>query len=140
MPSSGDGPILVYNQGFECGRMRELAAAFPDLAPALHAAIDRVVDLLPIDRAHYYHPDMYGSWSLKKVLPAIAPDLTYDHLAISDGGMAQEAIGEIINKETSDDRRAQLRQALLEYCAQDTWAMVRITQFFQSLPMSQHVE
>ena len=93
MPSSGDGPILVYNQGFECSRMREMATAFPDLAPALHAAIDRVIDLLPITRAHYYHPDMCGSWSLKKVLPCFAPDLTYDQLAISDGCMAQVAFG-----------------------------------------------
>ena len=123
-------PILVYNKGFECGRMRELSIAFPDLAPVLHAAIDRVVDLLPITRAHYYHPDMRGSWSIKAVLPTIAPDLAYDRLTVSDGSMAQEAFREIMLNETTEDRRMQLRQALLEYCALDTWAMVRIVRFF----------
>src|ERR1035437_3250606 len=45
-----DGPVLVYNASFESARMKETAMAFPDLATALHAAIDRIVDLLPIAR------------------------------------------------------------------------------------------
>lgn len=124
------GPILVYNQGFERSRMKELATAFPDLAPALHAAIERVVDLLPITRDHYYHPDMRGSWSIKAVLPTVAPELFYDRMTVADGAMAQEAFLETMHPETSMKRREQLRQALLDYCAMDTWAMVRLTQFF----------
>ncbi|MDP3183088.1 MAG: DUF2779 domain-containing protein, partial [Desulfobaccales bacterium] len=58
------GPVFVYNAPFERSRMQELAEYYPDLAPALEAAIDRIVDLLPIAREHYYHPDMRGSWSI----------------------------------------------------------------------------
>jgi hypothetical protein len=125
------GPILVYNQCFENSRIKELAAAFPDLAPALYAVIDRVVDLLPITRAYYYHPAMRGSWSIKAVLPTIAPDLSYARLSVADGGMAQDAFLEIMQPNTLPERREQLRQALLDYCALDTWAMVRLTQFFK---------
>ncbi len=127
---SDAGPIFVYNQGFENARIKELATAFPDLAPALHAAIARVVDLLPLTRDHYYHPDMRGSWSIKAVLPTIAPELAYDQLSVADGGMAQEAFLETMQPQTTPERRTQLRQSLLDYCARDTWAMVRLTQFF----------
>lgn len=131
------GPILVYNQGFERSRIKELAMAFPDLAPDLHAAIDRVVDLLPITRDHYYHPDMRGSWSLKAVLPTVAPELAYKSLAVGNGGMAQEAFLEMMHPDTTPQRREQLRQALLEYCALDTLALVRLTHLFME---HQHAE
>jgi hypothetical protein len=125
------GPILVWHAGFERTRLRELADAFPDLASALHAAIDRLFDLLPLARAHYYHRDMRGSWSIKSVLPTIAPELGYDALDVADGAMAQEAFQELLHAETASDRRAELRAALLRYCERDTWAMVRIAHHFE---------
>ena len=127
-----DGPIFVYNAPFERSRMQELAEYFSDLAPALQAVIDRIVDLLPIAREHYYHPEMRGSWSIKAVLPTIAPDLAYDNLEVANGGMAQEAFAEIMQPETSPERRRQLHHALLLYCERDTLAMVRIAHYFES--------
>ena len=128
-----EGPILVYNAGFEKTRMAELAKAFPEHARALNAAMERLFDLLPVAREHYYHRDMRGSWSIKAVLPTIAPDLAYDDLEVSAGDMAQEAFTEIIKPETGPERRNQLREALLRYCERDTWAMVRLARFFQGL-------
>jgi hypothetical protein len=128
-----DGPILVYNQGFENARIRELAIMFPDLAELLASLTERVVDLLPIARQHYYHPAMKGSWSIKAVLPTIAPELDYSTLAeVQDGGMAQAAFLEAIEPDTAEVRREDLRHALLEYCQLDTLAMVRLTHFFQA--------
>ena len=126
------GPIFVYNAPFERSRMQELAAIYADLAPALIAATQRIVDLLPIAREHYYHPDMRGSWSIKAVLPTIAPDLAYDNLEVANGGMAQEAFSELMHPTTSPERFTQLRDALLSYCERDTLAMVRIVHFFES--------
>lgn len=125
------GPVFVYNAPFERSRMQELADFYPDLALALSAAIDRLVDLLPIAREHYYHPEMRGSWSIKAVLPTIAPDLAYDNLEVADGGMAQEAFAEIMHRETLPTRRQLLHNALLLYCERDTLAMVRITHYFE---------
>lgn len=127
------GPILVYNATFENSRMRELATSFPDLAPALEAAIKRVVDLLPMAREYYYHPEMRGSWSIKAVLPTIAPDLAYDDLVVADGGMAQDAFGEILHTDTPPERKVQLLDALHKYCERDTWAMVRLAHHFQGI-------
>lgn len=126
------GPILVYNIGFERSRTQELATRFPDLADALNAISDRMVDLLPIARQHYYHPAMKGSWSIKAVLPTIAPELDYSLLdEVQDGGMAQGAYLEMIDPETPDDRRVKLASSLREYCKLDTFAMVRVARFFE---------
>lgn len=125
------GPILVWNAAFERTRLRELAEAFPNLAASLNAAVARIFDLLPLARAHYYHRDMRGSWSIKAVLPTIAPELGYDDLDVGDGAMAQEAFLELIHPETESVRRLELRTALLRYCERDTWAMVRIAHHFE---------
>jgi len=87
--------------------------------------------LHPIARDYYDHPEMRGSWSLKVVLPTIAPELAYDNLEVANGGMAQEAFEEIMQPETSPERRQQLHNALLLYCERDTLAMVRIAHYFE---------
>lgn len=121
------GPIIAYNAGFEKRIIKDLAARFEDLAPKLNKLLDRVVDLLPFVVKHYYHPDMQGSWSLKAVLPTIAPDLAYSNLGeVADGASAQSAYLEAIHNDTTLDRRMDLEQALVNYCRRDTEAMLRI--------------
>jgi hypothetical protein len=66
------------------------------------------------------------------VLPTIAPDLAYDNLEVANGGMAQEAFGEIMHPDTTPERRQQLHNALLLYCERDTLAMVRIAHYFEA--------
>ena len=120
------GPVIVYNAGFEGARIKELATAFPHLASELLAIPERFFDLLPLARNHYYHPDMKGSWSIKDVLPTIAPELDYANLEVSDGAMAQEAYNEAIHSQTTPERKEAVRSAMLKYCEQDTIAMVKI--------------
>jgi len=129
------GPIVVYNQGFEKGIMRALAVRLPDLANDLTQIVDRVVDLLPLAKEHYYHPSMKGSWSLKAVLPAIAPELDYANLEeVADGLGAQTAYREASHPDTSFERKAQLVNALREYCTRDTFAMIKILHYFCESP------
>jgi len=125
------GPIFVYNAGFETARIGELAERYPRLKKSLLALNERVVDLLPIARERYYHPSQLGSWSIKKVLPAIAPDLSYAVLdGVQDGGMAMDAFLEAISSSTGIDRKKIIEQQLLKYCELDTYAMIRLWQFF----------
>lgn len=125
------GPIFVYNAGFETARIKELAGRLPRLASALLAINERVVDLLPIARANYYHPNQQGSWSIKAVLPAACPDLKYSDLdGVKDGGMAMAAYAEAIGPSTTAERREGVRQQLLAYCELDTFAMVRLSEVF----------
>ena len=121
------GPIFVYNAGFEKKRISDLAEFFPDLAKALLSLNERVVDLLPIAREHFYHPDQQGSWSIKAVLPAICPDLKYADLdGVQDGGAAMDAYLEALSPQTTAARKAEIEQQLLAYCALDTRALVRL--------------
>lgn len=124
------GPIFVYNAGFEGARISELARRFKKLSSDLMAIRDRLVDLHPITKANYYHPSQCGSWSIKAVLPAIAPDLSYESLeGVQDGGMAMNAYLEAIHPDTTSERKAEIESQLLEYCGLDTFAMVRLWQF-----------
>lgn len=125
------GPVFVYNAGFETARIRELAERYPHLSVPLLAINAHVVDLLPIARERYYHPSQQGSWSIKKVLPAVVPELRYDALdGVQDGGMAMDAFLEGIHPNTNAERKAQIEQQLLDYCKLDTYAMVRLWQVF----------
>ena len=125
------GPIFAYNAGFETARISGLAKRFRALAEQLNKINSRMVDLLPIARSRYYHPSQQGSWSIKAVLPAAVPELSYDKLVgVKDGGMAMSAYCEAIDPGTTEERKAEIRQQLLAYCRLDTFAMVRLWQFF----------
>lgn len=124
------GSVLTYT-AFEEQRLAWMAAAYPDLAPALTAIIDRIVDLHSLLREHYYHPRMRGSWSIKALAPTVVPELSYDDLdEVRDGTAAQAAFAEAIRPETSPQRREELRNRLLAYCERDTEAMVRLVRHF----------
>lgn len=125
------GTVLAYNAGFERRCLEDLAEAFPAYAEALLDVADRMVDLLKIARDRYYHPAMRGSWSIKRVLPTIAPDLSYQGLSVADGGMAQEAFLALRDTTTATSEKEQIRQDLLTYCERDTYAMVEIARFFE---------
>ena len=123
----GDGgPIFVYHD-FEKWRLVEMAVMFPDLAPRLRAVSGRLVDLLRLTRDHYEHPALNGSYSLKAVLPTVDPGLDHGALDdVQDGLSAQAAYHECVAPETGAERREAMRSALLEYCALDTLALVRV--------------
>ena len=74
---------------------------------------------------------MRGSWSIKAVLPTIAPDLDYRALEVADGGEAQKAYLQASHPQVAADERERLRAHLLAYCERDTWAMVRLAKAFR---------
>ncbi|WP_174291245.1 DUF2779 domain-containing protein [Sphingomonas bacterium] len=118
------GAVIAWNAPFERTCLIGLARLFPDLAASLTSLADRLVDLLPVARRHYYHRDMHGSWSIKAVLPTLGTP-GYDELTeVKSGTDAQAGYLEAIDPATSDDRREALRQGLLAYCARDTEAML----------------
>jgi hypothetical protein len=125
---STGGSIVTYS-GFERRCLQTLARHCPDLAPQLQQLETRIVDLLPVVRESFYHRDMLGSYSIKSVLPALVPDLSYASLVgVKDGLMAQAAYLEATSPDTSTDRRDQIQQELTDYCSLDTVAMVRVAE------------
>jgi hypothetical protein len=118
--------ILVYNIAFERTRLKEMKRDFPVYAEELDSIIDRLVDLMPPFRSKHYRTEaMEGSYSIKKVLPAVSPELSYANLEISNGGDASNTFLKLYyckDKEFTDTTR----QHLLTYCGLDTLAMVKI--------------
>ena len=130
--TGASGPVFAYNAKFERMVIHQLAARFPEWAEPLVAIAARLVDLHPIAKTHFYDPSQHGSWSLKAVLPAIAPDLSYAQLeGVADGEMAVEAYREAIAPETTVERRAKIEGQLLAYCELDTLALVRLWEGFR---------
>ena len=122
-----EGCVLVYFQAFEETRLRELARDLPVFAAGLQRVIDKLRDLLPIMRDHYYHPDQQGSYSIKAVLPTVVPELDYSGLEeVRDGGGAQRAYFELIDARTDEARTVSLSANLRAYCERDTLAMVEL--------------
>lgn len=119
------GNILVWYRPFEFGKISQLAIDYPQFAPELHAIQSRLVDLMvPFKKGYYRHPEMMGSSSIKKVLPVLIPELSYDYLNIGEGGKASLTYSQLPTMDS--ETREQKVLDLLEYCKQDTWAMVRI--------------
>lgn len=120
--------VIVYSMGFEKGRIKELANLFPDLADRLLSINDNMVDLAaPFRSGAYYCRKMGGSYSIKSVLPALfpnAPELDYKALEIQNGITAMTVYATL--HEQSADEIAKTRQALLDYCRLDTYAMVKV--------------
>ena len=140
------GTMLAQNTSFERGRLKELAVIFPEYADKLLAICDKSADLIDLlktkkefyeavygeERAktiNYYHPDLSGSYSIKKTLPVLVPSLTYKGMDVGNGVQAYITYLNYDSPnptfgimKTKVDRRA----ALSRYCQQDTWAMVEI--------------
>ena len=124
-----EGSIMVYNQSFEIPRLKELARDFPEFETALLALIPRVVDLyVPFRDLTVYHPAMKGSASIKHVLPALVPELSYATMEIGAGGDAMTVFANMVAGVYGEDETATLRQALLDYCELDTRGMVSLTE------------
>jgi hypothetical protein len=127
--------VIVTYGSFDRDRIRDLAAALPQLTAPLEALATRVVDLLPVVRNHVYHPDFGGSFSLKRVLPALVPEMSYRGLAIAEGETASLELGRLLfhGDEMEPEERARLRADLVAYCRQDTWGLVRLLERLRGL-------
>ena len=126
---AGARTIVSYNAGFEADCLRRLAEALPQLAPELTDVERRLVDLLPVVRDHVYHPSFAGGFSLKQVLPALVPAMGYSGMEVAEGRAASRELMQLLFGEPMDPQeRSVIRESLLAYCKQDTWAMVRLLQ------------
>jgi len=135
------GSVLVYNEAFEKTRIKELALFYPEYADRLHDINSRLFDLLHVVKTNsklftalgfdeersktvnYYHEDLAGSFSIKKVLP-IFSNLTYKGMVVGNGMEAVYAYAGY--KDFGEKELLEKFDALVKYCQQDTWAMVEI--------------
>jgi len=121
----GTGDIIVFNKSFEISVMRKLAEDFPENKDWLEQVIGRIVDLADPFRAfYYYNSSQKGSYSIKKVLPAITGK-SYSELEINNGGDASMMYFYSHIKPKLENK-AEIRENLIKYCCLDTEGMVWI--------------
>ena len=123
--------VLAYNMSFEKSRIKELSDHFIDLSEHLMNLHDNFKDLMqPFQTFAYYSNELCGSYSIKKVLPALCPDdpeLDYHALdLIHNGGEAQQSYARLSDGSINTEEKQRIKKALLDYCRLDTLAMVKI--------------
>jgi len=139
--TSSGGTVLVYNESFEKSRLSELANIFLDYKNELLKIKDMVFDLMNITKTksslyeelgyskeeaslfNYYHEDLNGSYSIKKFLPLFS-NLTYKGMEVSNGVEALVTYAKLPKMDKIEFKHKYNK--LIEYCRQDTWAMVEI--------------
>ena len=127
------GDILVYNIGFERGKIDDLIKACPKYSKELRSIVNRLKDLMiPFQQKWYYTPEMRGSYSIKAVLPALVPELSYDDLNIKEGGTASNTFLSMVNGSFKGDLN-ETKDELLKYCERDTFGMVKIIEILLSI-------
>lgn len=106
--------------------LKALQKKFPYLENKIEDTISRLIDLKIIIENNYYHPDFYGSYSIKNVLPILIPEMSYEDLPIKNGDEAIAVFSKMVKNDLTIDQVKNLRKQLLDYCYQDTLAMVKI--------------
>lgn len=121
------GSVIVYSASYESTRLKELAEDFPKYSEQLTNIRVRLVDLKVVIQKGVFYPEFMGSFSIKKVAPALLGDIvSYNHLTISDGVEAMLAFNRMVSISEFSSEKEALRVAMLEYCKQDTILMVKI--------------
>lgn len=124
------GSIVVWNKSFEATqneRMGEIHSEFKELCENMNS---RIYDLMDIFHDGYYaDPKCKGSYSIKRVLPVLVPELSYKGMAIGDGATAMSSWKDIVFSDISETEKESIKNNLLRYCELDTLAMVRIYEF-----------
>ncbi|MEM7008744.1 MAG: DUF2779 domain-containing protein, partial [Thermodesulfobacteriota bacterium] len=114
-------------------RNTQIGEIYPEYKEFLLNLNERTFDLERIFKDDYKHPGFKGKTSIKKVLPVLCPEFSYQDLEIQSGTDAMEGWHRTIFEELNRSERAELQKSLLEYCELDTLAMVKIFKHLREL-------
>ncbi len=122
------GSIIVWNETFEATQNKRMGEIHPEYKEFCKNMNNRIFDLMIIFRDQFYaDPKFKGSYSIKKVLPVLVPQLTYEGMDIGDGATAMAQWYDMVySTSLSEKKRKSIKQNLLKYCELDTFAMVKI--------------
>lgn len=132
--AGGIGKVVVWSQGFEKTVNKQIGEMYPEFAGFFAEVNEKIFDLRKIfSDQHYLHPEFRGSTSIKKVIPVLAPHISYDDLVVGDGMTASITWFHMATGQMEEAERARVYKELCEYCHMDTWAMVEIYKFLKAL-------
>jgi CRISPR/Cas system-associated exonuclease Cas4 (RecB family) len=127
----GTGSVLMYST-YEKTIIKGLIQTCPDLAGPLTTILNRLVDLIECTKC-VGHPEFQGRNSIKYVLPALVPDLSYKGMTIANGDDALVTFAYMARGKFTPEECAIKREEMLRYCKLDTLAMVKIHEVFTRL-------
>lgn len=129
-----EGTVIAWYVPYEQGRNQKLASLHPELSNFFESVNENMFDLMHIFSKNLYVDTRFrGSASIKKVLPVLVPELSYEGMNIAKGDQASERWERMISDRTPKQEKEQIAQDLLDYCKLDTLAMVRIYEHLRSL-------
>ena len=120
------GTFVSWHASFEIGRNKDLIEWLPQFTNYLTYINEHTFDLEMIFKKDYIDYRFHGSSSIKKVLPVLSPDISYSDLDVNNGTMALDTWGRMVLDPNFNEDIGATRKNLLEYCALDTLAMVKI--------------
>jgi len=121
-----EGTFVSWHASFEVGRNKDMIQWLPNYKTYLTYMNEHMFDLETVFKKDYIDCKFHGSSSIKKVLPVICPDFTYDNLSVQNGTMALDIWGRMVSDPNFQEDKETTRKSLLEYCEMDTKAMVEI--------------
>ncbi len=117
------GSIVAHSKAAEITVLRQLGESLgPEYKARTDALEPRFFDTIDLLQSGYYHPKQQGSYSIKKVAPALL-GRGYEDLEIQDGMAAVVGWKKAIDPGTSPEDRERIRLELLRYCGRDTLLM-----------------
>ncbi|MCC7196688.1 DUF2779 domain-containing protein [Candidatus Peregrinibacteria bacterium] len=126
------GTVFTWNQTFEKSCNTAMAKDYPQHSDFLLTVNERVSDLMKIFEEDIYADYQFkGRTTIKKILPILVPELNYENLGIQHGGHAMDAWHDLMSDQAIN--RQETIKNMLEYCGQDTLAMVRILEFLRKV-------
>lgn len=139
------GTIFVHNHPFEKGVLNKLKEKpkMKSYSDQVDNIIDRIEDTLELTRKNFYSPEMFGKYSLKKIVQAIPTKISYeseDEDAVSDGGDAQLAWFKCTDLKTKPQDKENYKKELIKYCSKDTEAMYDLIDYFLKLKTSKRLQ
>lgn len=123
-----NGTYIVRYKWFENSRNTEAWKMYPEYIEQFEHINNNTFDLMDVFKdLLYFDPAFCGSSSIKKVLPVLT-DISYSDLSIGNWWQAADALGKLAKKTFTNEEAEKVKKDLLQYCRQDTRAMVAIWQ------------
>ena len=129
-----NGSVVVWNKSFEENRNKEMAKHYEAYNHFLSDINHRMFDLMEIfQNSDYQVAAFKGSYSIKKVLPALVPQFSYKNLVIQDGIQAVVTWYNTVTSNQDAADKEKIFNDLKAYCNLDTLAMYEIWAFLNNI-------
>lgn len=128
-----DCASLVFYSDYEVATLKMLKDAGVPYGQELYNKFKTVgYDLYKAIKGKTYWTSFNGSYSIKNVLPAVNPAISYKSLNVQNGAVAVQVYEEYLDPATSEEKRAAIIDDLRAYCQLDTYAMLALYQGFRA--------